>query len=299
MYIRRVARPGMIAVTGATGAVGGRVATRLTRKGAPQRLVVRDAERAPRLPGAEAAEASFNDATAMREAMEGIETLFLVSATESPDRVDQHKTAIDAALSAGVGRIVYLSFMGAGPDATFTFARDHFHTEQHIRAAGIPHTFLRPSLYADQVPYFVTREGAIEGPAGEGRVAWIAREDLSDAAASVLTGEGHDGSTYDITGPQALTMAETAAALAEITGREIVFRDQTPDGARASRSGSGAPWEIEGWVSSYLAAANGELARVSGAAAKLNGREPQSLLSFLRTHPETYQHLLVARYRQH
>jgi len=294
-----VAASGTIAVTGATGAVGGRVAERLTRKGVPQRLVVRDGARAPQLPGSVFAEASYADANAMRAAMEGVETLFLVSATESQDRVDQHKTAIDAALAGGVRRIVYLSFMGAAPDATFTFARDHFHTEHHIRASGVRHTFLRPSLYADRVPHFCSLDGVIEGPAGEGRVAWVARDDLADAAAAVLTGDGHDGSTYDITGPQALTMAETAAALGEITGREVVFRDQTPDGARASRSGAGPPWEVEGWVTSYLAAANGELARVSGAARKLSGREPQSLLSFLRTHPETYQHLLVARYRQH
>jgi NAD(P)H dehydrogenase (quinone) len=292
-----VARPAAIAVTGATGAVGGAVATRLSRKGLPQRLVVRDAERAPRLSGGEVAEASYEDADAMRDALREVETLFLVSATESPDRVRQHTTAIDAAVAAGVKRVVYLSFIGAAPDATFTFARDHFHTEQHVRASGLGHTFLRSSLYADQVPYFCSIEGVIQGPAGEGRVSWVTREDVAAAAASVLTGDGHEGSAYDITGPAALTMEQTAAALAEITGRKISFRDETIEGARASRSGSGPGWQIEGWVSSYAAIARGEMATVTDAVTNLTGHEPQSLISYLRTHPETYQHLLVARYR--
>jgi uncharacterized protein YbjT (DUF2867 family) len=292
-----LARPAAIAVTGATGAVGGAVAGRLSRKGLPQRLIVRDAARAPRLSGGEVAEASYEDAEAMRDALREVDTLFLVSASESPDRVRQHTTAIDAAVAAGVKRVVYLSGIGAAPDATFTFARDHFHTEAHTRASGLRHTFLRPSLYTDRVPHFSSVEGVIQGPAAEGRVSWVTREDVATAATSVLTGEGHDGSAYEITGPAALTMEQTAAALAEITGREISFRDETLEGARASRAGSGAGWETEGWVSSYAAIARGEMATVTDAVKKLTGHEPQSLISYLRTHPETYQHLLVARYR--
>ena len=81
--------------------------------------------------------------------------------------------------------------------------------------------------------------------------------------------------------------------------QRLVVRDAQRAPRLSGRAGTGAPWEIEGWVSSYAAIANGEMARVSGAVAKLTGREPQSLISFLRTHPETYQHLLRARYRQH
>ncbi len=98
--------------------------------------MVRDPERAPRPPGAEIAQASYNDAAAMRSALSGVQTLFLVSAKEAFRRVQEHATAVDAALAAGVERIVYLSFLAAAPDATFTFARDHFHTEEHVRSTG-------------------------------------------------------------------------------------------------------------------------------------------------------------------
>jgi uncharacterized protein YbjT (DUF2867 family) len=78
----------------------------------------------------------------MRAALEGARTLFLIPAAETPDRVRQHRTAVDAAVAAGVRRIVYLSFFGAAPDATFTLARDHWETEEYIRATGVPFTFL-------------------------------------------------------------------------------------------------------------------------------------------------------------
>lgn len=136
----------LIGVTGATGELGGRIAARLAERGVAQRLVVRDPSRAPELPGAEVARASsYGDGEEMRRALEGVRTLFLVSAGEAFDRVRLHTTAVDAAVAAGVERVVYLSFLNAAPDATFTFARDHFHTEQHVRSTGVRHSFLRPS----------------------------------------------------------------------------------------------------------------------------------------------------------
>jgi NAD(P)H dehydrogenase (quinone) len=134
----------VIAVTGATGALGGRVAALLAERGLPQRLVVRDPSRAPRIEAAEVAGgASYADAGAMRRAFEGAETVFLVSAHEDRDRVDLHRNTIDAAVAAGVERIVYTSFFAAAPDTTFTFGRDHFHTEEHIKQTPLRWTFLR------------------------------------------------------------------------------------------------------------------------------------------------------------
>ena len=151
----------MIAVTGATGGIGGRVASRLAERGVEQRLIVRDASRAPAFEGAGVAEAEYGDGEAMRAALAGVETLLLVSASEARDRVRHHVSAIDAAVAAGVGRIVYPSFMGAAPDATFTFARDHSATEAHIRSAGVAHTFLRSCMYAEYVPVFTGPDGVI------------------------------------------------------------------------------------------------------------------------------------------
>ena len=144
---------GRIGVTGATGGLGGRVARRLADHGVPQRLLVRDAARAPDLEHAEVATfGGYDDAEGVRRALEGIDTLFLVSAAEDRDRVALHQRRVDAVVAAGVGRIVYTSFVGAAPDCTFTFGRDHFHTEEHIRATGVGHTFLRDNLYLDFIP---------------------------------------------------------------------------------------------------------------------------------------------------
>lgn len=283
----------VVAVTGATGEVGGRVARRLSERGVAQRLVVRDATRAPRLPGADVVEAAgYGDAASMRAALEGAGTLFFVPAGEARDRVRLHVAALDAALDAGVRRVVYLSFLNAAPDSTFTFARDHAHTEDHVRASGAELTILRASLYADVVPFLCGRDGVIRGPAGDGRFAPVARDDIADVAAAVLTGGGHDGATYDLTGPETLSLADVAEALARAAGRTVRYVDETLEQAYESRAAYGAPdWEVEGWVTSYVAIARGELDVVSDAVGRVAGHPPQALDDYLRAHPEALRHL--------
>ncbi len=282
------------AVSGATGAVGGRVAARLAESGHEQRLIVRDAGRAPDLPGSEVVEASYADPKAMRRALEGARTFFMVSAGEARDREEQHAAAVDAAVAAGVERIVYLSFLGAAPDATFTFARDHWHTEEHVRSSGLRFAFLRDSLYLDFIPGLAGTDGVIRGPAGDGRVAAVARDDIADAAVAVLTGEGHDGRTHDLTGPEAITLQEAAWEISRAAGRSITYHAETLEEAYASRSGYGAPeWELEGWITSYAAIAAGEMDVVSDAVATLTRHQPMNLADFLRRHPESYRCLLV------
>jgi uncharacterized protein YbjT (DUF2867 family) len=291
-----MARDVEFAVTGSTGEVGGRVATRLAERGIAQRLIVRDPARAPHLPDAEVAQAEYADGPAMRRALEGVDTLFMVSGSEAFDRVKQHTTAIDAAVEAGVRRIVYLSFLAAAPDATFTFARDHYHTEEHIRSTGLAFSFIRASLYLDFIPKMAWDDGTIRGPGGSGRVAWIARDDLADVAVAVLTGDGHDGKTYDVTGSEAITFRETAEQLALVTGRTVSYEEETLEEARASRSGFGAPdWEVEGWVTTYAAVAAGELDVVSNMVLTLTGHPPQSIPDYLRNHPESFSHLVTVR----
>ena len=212
----------LIAVTGATGGVGGRLTARLAEAGSRQRLVVRDLARAPRIAGAEIRQASgYGARDEMRVALEGADVLFLIPAAETPDRVQQHATAIDAAVAAGVRSIVYLSFFGAAPDATFTLARDHWHTEQHVRATGLPCTFLRMNVYMDFIPAMVSSDGVLRGPAGDGRLAAILRDDVAAAAAAVLTASSHNGRTYDLTGPDAFTLAEAAEVMSRATGKSI------------------------------------------------------------------------------
>jgi len=315
----------MIAVTGATGELGRRVVARLAKLGLTQRLIVRDVNRAPHLPGAEIAQASsYGDSAAMGIALKGIEKVLLVSARDRfgvahisaknhmpppfYDRLQQHLAAVDAALAVGVKHIIYLSMLSAAPDATFILSQDHFHTEEYIRASGVPFTFLRVSLYTDNVPQSVSADDVIRAPAGEGRAAWVTRDDIADVAVAVLTGTGHSGCTYNVTGPEALTMAETAGILSTAVKREIVYQAQTPQEARTTRSTSRLEkyqaerrnltgkdldeYEVEVFVTHFLQIATGELAEVSDAVPDLTGHPAQSLAQYLHEHPESYRHLL-------
>ena len=285
---------GLIAVTGATGGLGGRVARRLAGRGVAQRMVVRDAARAPELAGAEVAEATYGDGEAMRRALDGVATLLLVSASEDRERVRLHTTAVDAAAAAGVERVVYTSFFGAAPDCTFTFGRDHWHTEEALKASGLRHTFLRDNLYIDFLPLLAGADGVIRGPAGDGRVAAVARDDIADAAVAVLLGDltRHGGQAYDMTGPEALTLAEVAEELSRSAGRPITYQVETIEEAYASRASYGAPdWEVDGWVSTYTAIANGDLEQLSGDLEALAGHPPMRLTDFLAANPDSYRHL--------
>jgi NAD(P)H dehydrogenase (quinone) len=287
---------GMIAVTGVTGGLGGRVARRLAERGATQRLVVRDPGRAPALDRAEVVPGSYDDRDGLRRAFQGARTLFMVSASEDPDRLSLHGNVVDAAAAAGVERVVYTSFFGAAPDCTFTFGRDHWHAEQRIRDSGLRHTFLRDNLYIDFVPLLVGVDGVIRGPAGDGRVAAVARDDIADVAVAVLLDEGgrHDGRTYDMTGPEALTMAEIAEVLSGFAGRPVAYHAETLEEAYASRASYGAPaWEVDGWVTTYVAIANGDLAAVSDDVATLAGHPPMRLAEFLRANPDSYRRLVA------
>jgi NAD(P)H dehydrogenase (quinone) len=275
-------QPSLIAVTGSTGALGGRVAARLAAAGVRQRLVVRDPSRAPDLPDTEIAQATYDDPDALREAFAGADAVFLVSAAEHAERVRQHLTAVDAVADAGVERVVYTSFLGASPNSTFTLARHHWATEERLREHDLAYTALRDSMYLDFLPFMAGAEGVIRGPAADGRVAMVARDDIADVAVAVLLGDGHERATYDVTGVEPKTLAEWAAELTETSGRPVRFEDETVEQAYASRASYGAPdFEVEGWVTSYQAIAAGELAAVSDTVERLAGHPPTTLRDLL------------------
>ncbi|MCC9197785.1 SDR family oxidoreductase [Arthrobacter sp. zg-Y820] len=272
-----------VAVTGATGALGGTVARLLAEAGIPQRLLARHTAKLPHLPGTPVYAASYSDREHAARALNGVRTLFMVSAHESLYRRRDHRTFVDAAVEAGVRHIVYTSFMGAAPDAVFTLARDHWDTEEYIKSKDLDYTFLRDCLYQDVLPSFVGRDGVLRGPAGTGRLAAVARADVARAAARILTEpDGHLGKVYTLTGPQALTFEEISAILTRVTGSQVTYYDETVNEALESRSLSGvAQWQIEAWVSTYTAVAAGRMAEVSPDVERLTGAPPQGLEDYL------------------
>jgi uncharacterized protein YbjT (DUF2867 family) len=232
---------------------------------------------------------------ALRRAFAGVKALALVSATECRDLVQQQVRTIEAAIAAGVERLVYVSVLGARADATYSSAREHFQVEQHLRGAGLPHTILRASYQLDLLPSLCSSDGIVQNPAGEGRVAGVARDDLADVAVAALTEDGHADQTYDVTGPESQTMTQIAQQLELACGRRISYVREALDAARASRLAGGAPdWQAEAWASFFGAMSAGEMDVVSDTVSKLTGRDPQTFPDYLREHPESYRHLAAA-----
>ncbi|RJQ78219.1 SDR family oxidoreductase [Pseudonocardiaceae bacterium YIM PH 21723] len=280
-------------VTGVTGQLGGRVARRLAAAGNAQRLIVRDASRAPRLAGAEVAVADYRDRDAVTEALTGAGTVLMVSAPEAADRLTTHRSFVEGAVAAGVGHLIYVSFYGASPTATFTLAREHAATEELIRGTGLAYTFLRDNFYADFLPGLAGPDGVIRGPAADGRVAAVAQDDIADAAAAVLGDpEPHVGRTYTLTGPDSLSLHEVAELITTVTGRETRYEAETLEEAARSRAGYNAPdWQLQAWISTYTAMAHGEVATVTGDVLELTGHPPISFEQLLRSADPQGQHL--------
>jgi uncharacterized protein YbjT (DUF2867 family) len=227
--------------------------------------------------------AAYGDRDAAMRALVGVSTLLMVSGSESADRLQQHRTFVDAAADAGVEHIVYTSFFGASADCTFTLGRDHWATEEHIRSRGPAFTFLRDNFYLDFLPLMVGEDGVIRGPAGDGRVSAVARADVARVAVAVLLDPvSHRGATYDLTGPESLTMAQAAALISDVTGRGVTFHDETVDEAYESRRRWDVPgWQYDAWVSTYTAIAAGEVEAVTDDVRRVTGRPPMGLRDLL------------------
>jgi NAD(P)H dehydrogenase (quinone) len=272
-----------LGITGVTGNLGGRVTRLLAAAGVEHRLVVRTPAKAPALAGSTVVQAEYADRDAVRRACAGLDVVLMVSAAESENRLKEHRAFVDSAAEAGVRHLVYTSFYNAAPDATFLLARDHFLTELHIERSGMAFTHLRDNLYADFLPLLTGDDGVLRGPAGDGRVSAVAQDDIAAAATAVLLDPSqHEGLTYGLTGPEALTLTEAAETMSRVSGRRVRYEHETLEEAYASRADYGAPaWQVDAWVSTYTAIASGELSGVTGDVELLTGRPPTSLADLL------------------
>ena len=274
----------VIAITGSTGHIGHAVADQLADLSPT--LVVRDAAKAPRIEGSPVMVTDYTEASNSVRALEGVDVLFMVSAAESKFRRVQHRTFIEAAAAAGVSHIVYTSFFGADHDAVFTLGRDHADTEATIRASGMQFTLLRDNFYSDLIPYFADDSGVIRGPAGDGRVAAVARADVADVAAVILRNPAdHAGITYELTGPEALTLDDVAARAGVVIGRTLSYAPETVAGAYASRAHYGVEkWQLDAWVSTYTAIADGATERVTDHVERISGHRARTIEEALSSH---------------
>ncbi|MFI6655805.1 SDR family oxidoreductase [Streptomyces sp. NPDC050523] len=280
----------MIIVTGATGKLGRRIVERLLDRVPADRVgvSVRDSRMAQDLTdrGVRVRQGSFDDPASLGHSFEGAEQLLLVSLDRTGEEcVTGHRAAIDAAVKAGVGRILYTSQMGAAHDSRFQACRDHAQTEDLLHATGLPWTALRNGFYAASALHFLEsarHTGDIALPA-DGPVAWTGHDDLAEATAAILTDEGRfEGPTPPLTGPAALDFDAVAEIAAQVGGRSFT-RTVVPDDAfREQALAHGAPAPIADLMLSIFAAArNGEFSAVDPTLAELIGREPATFRTLL------------------
>lgn len=273
-----------IVITGATGHLGRLVVESLLQRGVAADQVVATGRSTCRLAdladrGVVVRRGDYTDPGSLKEAFEGAEKVLLVSSSEIGQRYAQHVNAIDAARAAGVGLVVYTSITRA--DASrMALAEEHRATEEYLRESGVPFVLLRNNWYlenyTEQLPA-VLEHGALVGSAGDGRVSAAARADYAEAAAAVLTTQGHEGRTYELAGPS-FTLADVAAVVSAASGREVSYVDVPPVKLAEVLVGAGLPEPYaQVLADSDLGIARGDLEEPSGELEQLLGRQPVSL----------------------
>ncbi|MGT2907685.1 SDR family oxidoreductase [Streptococcus dentiloxodontae] len=269
----------MIGITGVTGNLGGLLAEELSKKGVAARHIARSPERAKRYDNAELVKASYEDSAESVAALTGVDVLFMVSAKEGIERLDEHKGFISAAKKAGVSHIVYTSFYDAKLDSTFTLARDHAATEQFIKKQGLTYTFIRDNFYLEFFIGLLDAYGEIKGPAGSGKCSAVSRRDVSAVAVQILKNpKAYANQTLNMTGPEALSMQEIADKASKKRGQKYSYISETVKEAYQSRKAWPAQdWEYDSWVSTYTAIAKGELKGLSHDIETILGRPATSL----------------------
>jgi uncharacterized protein YbjT (DUF2867 family) len=283
----------MILVTGATGRTGSEVVRALVGGGRPVRAFVRDPAKARGLfgDGVELAVGDFADPASVRAALAGVESLVL-SCADDPRRVDWETSAVDAAAAGGVRRIVKLSTIAAAPGAPVAFWDWHGRVEQHLRSSGVPSVVLQSSFYMSNLlaaSEQVAREARLYAPAGTARIAMIDPRDVGAAAAAVLSDGSHEGRTYLLTGPEAITYAQVAAELSAATGREVEFVDVPDAAARDAMIESGLPaFVAEQVVKVFGMLRRGVAEDVTDAVESLTGRAPGTFGEFARAHSHVF-----------
>jgi uncharacterized protein YbjT (DUF2867 family) len=284
----------MILITGASGNVGTELARILTARAIPFRAMVRSPEAAQKneaLAGAELVAGDFNDAATIARALTGVDRAFLL--TPSSEQAEaQQSDFVDVARREGVRHLVKLSQLAADPASPVRFLRYHAAVEQTIRGSGLAYTFLRPNLFMQGLLGFrasIVAEGRFFAAAGDARISAVDVRDIAAVAAAALTEPGHEGRTYDITGPEALTHAEMAERLSAALGRRVEFVDIPPDAMRQALIGFGFPtWQADGLIEDYAHYRRDEASAIASGVQDATGTAPRAFAEFARDYAPAF-----------
>jgi uncharacterized protein YbjT (DUF2867 family) len=271
----------MILVLGATGTVGSEVVRQLLESGEQPRVFVRDPATARELlgPGVDYVAGDLDRPDTLPVALAGVDRVFLLT-RQTSRQPDQEHAVVDAAVAAGVRHLVKLSVFRADDRSELQIARQHAAMERYAKRSGIPCTFVRPVFFMQNLAGQALN-GAIHSAAGDGRVAMVDARDVASVVAHALTSSGHEGETYMLTGPQALTFDEAAETLSARFGRHIPHVRVSPDAVRDAMSRAG----VEAWFAEDMARLHTMLAAgyedvVSDDVAAVTGTAPRTLAEF-------------------
>jgi uncharacterized protein YbjT (DUF2867 family) len=279
----------MILVTTAGGNVGGELVKALSGRGAEFRCGYHSPEKAEkaRATGLNTAVMDYGKAETLRAALQGIDRLFLASPA-TPAQPEQEAVMVEEARKAGVKRIVKLSVWRA-PEESTTFARWNRQGEKKVEASGIPFTLLRPNSFMQNVVNFfsasIRAQNTFFLPGGNARISHIDVRDIASAAAVALTGEGHEGRAYDLSGPEALTYQQIAGLLSRLLGRTITYVNLPEEDFKKTLLGLGAPeWQPAAFIDLMRYSNQGQASDVLGSVQQITGRKPTSFEQFARDH---------------
>lgn len=275
-----------VLVTGATGSTGSALVKLLSQRETPIRVMVRrkaDLSRVDATPESVIV-ADFDDSESLTAAVHGIGRVYLVTPSSEKADAQQNRFA-EIAAQAGVEQLVKLSQFAADEASPVRFLRWHAAVERRIRELGIGFTFLRPNLYFQGLLAFsrsIATHSRFFAPIGDARVSAVDVRDIAAVAATALTEPGHQGRTYTITGPAAITHGEIAAALSKACGREITFVDAPPEAFAQSLREVLPPWQVDGLLEDYAHYARGEAEIVHSTVADITGHRPRDIDQFAR-----------------
>lgn len=280
-----------IAVTGASGKLGGATIGYLLERGfSPGDIVavVRDPAKTVALAerGVEIRRGDYTDASSLENALRGVDRLAFISTSAlGEERLLHHGNVVKAARAAKTGHIFYTSVIKPAAEAKFAASPGHFHTEAMIRDSGITHTFFRNNLYLDLVPLMfggAVGSGTLAHNGGDGRIGFVAREDIARGLAAALTTEGHANRSYDITAKSPYGLRDIAASLGKANGKSITYAPLgTAEFRMALESIPLPPPIVEMSLALGEAIRAGEFDAGSGDLEKLMGRPPMTLDAFL------------------
>ncbi len=282
----------MLLVTGASGTVGREVVERLP-PGQPARVLLRDPARAGAVtgrPGVQIVPGDYDDRRSLAAAMAGVRAVFLV--TCDPSRPEQDQALVDAARAAGVRHLVKLSALAVSdPEADDLITRWQRASEERVRASGLHWTLLRPRAFMSNALHWadsVRTASVVRALHGTAPHTCVDPRDVARVAVRALTGTGHEGRTYALTGPEPVSPAQQAGMLAQVLGRPLRFEELSEEQARQSLLRRYPPELAEALLASAARQRDGGKALVTGTVARLTGRAPGSFQAWARDHARAF-----------